>query len=308
MKIFAYGSLLGTFLLACTQEVLIITHNYNSPLFIEWQHRSFKAHLKDKFRFVVFNDANNDKMHDAIAQTCQKLGIECVRVPQIIHDLPYLPRFEGDNFHRPNIRHCNALQYSMNKLGFFHDGIVFIIDSDMFMSRSMSISQLMENTDIVAVLRSGGEKVLYLWAGFMILNMKRIPNKQSLIFNCGPYEDEVVDSGGYTANYLRLYPKLQIKGADEIFSWQIFCPDRFAGSRPRPDIQAPVQEKISSLAQRGFNEQEINFILKKPDTIHFVCDKTFLHFRAGTNYDNQADAYMKNKMTMINEFLLSTIR
>ena len=38
------------------QKILIITHNYNRPDFIEIQSATFKKFLQDDYEYVVFND------------------------------------------------------------------------------------------------------------------------------------------------------------------------------------------------------------------------------------------------------------
>lgn len=294
-----------TTLSTLSNKVLIITHSFNNPLFIEWQDKCFKRFLKDPYTFVVFNDAANPTLESEINITCNRLKIPCIRVPQVIHELPYLPRFKGDDFNRPNIRHCNGLQFSMNKIGFFHPGPVFIIDSDMFLIRPISIIKEVEDYHVVAALRSGGKNA-YFWAGFTILNMPTLPSPQMLNFNCGPFEGESLDSGGYTTLYMKTFPHLKLKNVDEIFSYSIFCPDRFGKYDPK-EVNKPDAEKIPILKARGFNDLEIQFILQRPDTIQFLFNNSVLHFRAGSNYDNQSNDYMKNKMTMINNFLNTVI-
>ena len=64
------------FSLSATDKVLIITHVYNRPDFIEIHAESFKAFLKDDYEYIVFNDAPNDDMHrDRLNKHAPALGI-----------------------------------------------------------------------------------------------------------------------------------------------------------------------------------------------------------------------------------------
>lgn len=69
------------------QKILIITHNFNRPDFIEIQHATFKKFLQDDYEYVVFNDATDSTLVQQINNICNKLQIEWIRVPlcQDIH-------------------------------------------------------------------------------------------------------------------------------------------------------------------------------------------------------------------------------
>lgn len=287
-------------------EVLIITHHYNRPDFIEIQHKTFKHFLKDDYRLVIFNDASEQNMVNQINDTCSKLGIECIRIEQEIHTRPYLPREPNDRLHSPNIRHANVVQYSFDTLAFDHQGIVLLLDSDMFLIRPLNITELMKDCDIRAVMR-GAEKIDYIWPGFSIFNMNKLPNKKTLNFNFGLIDGKRVDSGGYTYFYLKDNPSVKIKIVDELWSYQLFCQDRFVPAHVL-NIDTPYDQQIKQLLLLGFNDKEIKFLQKKPDTIEFLLDKHFLHYRCGTNYDKQSEMYNVKKMHLINEFLLDILK
>lgn len=282
-------------------KVLIITHSYNRPDFIEIQNKTFKFFLQDDYEFIVFSDAPDENMNKAIIDTCNKCNIQCIRIPQEIHKKPYLPREPGDPLNRPNIRHANCVQYSMDTLGFDHDGPVMVLDSDMFLVRPLNISQEIEGWDIVSIIRGADNNVTYLWPGLMILVMNKLPNKRTLNFNCGKAGGANVDSGGYSYYYLKNNPSLKIKALDEFWSWQLFCPDRHASHRV--DKTTPISQQILKLKEMNFNDTEISFLQKKPDTISFLFGHHILHYRAGTNYDNLTMYQEQMKTKLINEFI-----
>src|SRR5579872_6833786 len=105
-----------------SNKVLIMTYVHSRPDFIELHHKTFKAFLKDDYEYVVFNDAPNSSMSLAMEQTCARLGIRCFRVP------PHHPSRET-----ASSRHVDGIHFSLNTIGFNHNGIVAIIDADMFL-------------------------------------------------------------------------------------------------------------------------------------------------------------------------------
>lgn len=284
-----------------SDKVLIITHQFNRPDLIGIQHKTFQHFLKDEYEFVVFNDANNENMATQITNACICCNIRCIRVPQEIHTRPYLPREPRDPLHRPNIRHANCIQYSMDILGFDHNGIVVIIDSDMFLIRPLHITAYMQNKDIASLIKGSINNVIYLCPALSFFNMNTLPDKNSLNFNCGTANGASVDSGGWTYYYLKNHPNIKIEYLDSIWSYNLFCSHNIE-SRP-VDNSTPREIKINTYRQLGFNDKEINFFLQQPDTFEIYFDKHFLHYRAATNYNNLSQNFHHLKLKIFNEFL-----
>ncbi len=285
------------------EKILIITHAYNRPDFIEIQHKTFQKFLADDHEFVVFNDAPMHDMAMQIENTCQKNGVQCIRIPQEIHTRPYLPRPDNDPLRgRTAIRHANVIQYSLDTLGFDHQGIVLIIDSDMFLVRPLNISHSMRDNDILAATRGADKNVHYLWPGLCFLHMDRLPDKRTMNFNCGFVNDNVVvDSGGWTYYYLRKHPTLRVVDLDTIWSYKIGLGNY--------DINVPVDHSASDRKKRkkytkmGFNKIEIQFLLKKPDTFEFLFNKCFFHYHNGSNHRHLPQNYIEHKNRLFMEYI-----
>lgn len=261
-------------------DVLIITHSYSRPDFIELQATTFKHFLKDPYEFVVFNDADNEHMCQQINAMCDRLAIKCIRVPQQIHTQPYLPRETGPYFNNHNCRHVDCVQYSMDVLGFDHPGIVFLIDSDIFLLRPLCVEMYMENKDVVAYVNKPAHNAFYFSPAFCMLNMPRLPDKKSLNFNCGKVDgNKIVDSGGYTHYYWRTHPDLTVEALTPLYSHQLYLADTHVHIPLNTSIS--ITDKIASYKQVGFNEHEIKFLLKKPDTFEFYLAPYFIQFRGG---------------------------
>ncbi len=227
-------------------------------------------------------------------------------MPQEIHDRPYHKRWPGEPYHRPNIRHANAIQYSLDTIGFGHNGIVFIIDSDMFPVRPFSITEYMKDADAAGVFRGFRPGGSYIWPGICFLNMATLPNKRDINFNCGVIDKNSVDVGGYTYCYFRDNPSVRKKNINEISSHQLFCPHTGV-----PDhickLDTPIEQQIQKLQELGFNEKEIYFLQRKPHTIHFNLDNIFFHHGAGTNYENYPAQHVETKRMLIFDFLESVL-
>lgn len=283
---FRYTALLSLLLAFSSMQakVLMITHSYNRPDFIEVQCKTFKKFLKDEYEFVVFNDAKDRTLANQIKQTCEKLELRCIRIPQEIHDRPYLKRLPGEQKHAPAVRNCNVVMYSLDQLGFEHDGIVGIIDSDMFLVRDFSVESFMRNYDIAGIPQHNGHRK-YVWIGLAFMDMSSMPDKRAINFNCGKIDGVAVDAGGYTAHYINSHPDLRIN----------FFSGFHAGSI-KTDDHAWLEQHIE-------DQKMISFLLNQPSNIELFLDQCFLHYRSGTNWDHKSPNYHARKTALLNEFI-----
>jgi len=302
-KIFALSLLLITFQISFTEKILIITYAYNRPDFIEIQHRTFQKFLTDDYKFIVFNDASAEDMAMQIEDTCQKNGVPCIRIPQEIHTQPYLPRPINDPLKgHVAIRNANVVQYSLDTIGFDHQGIVLIVDSDIFLVRPLHISDYMKDKNILAVMRGAEKNVRYFWPGLCFLHMDKLPDKRSINFNCSlVYNDVIVDAGGWTHYYLQKHPALQITELDTIWSHKIGL-GNFEINEPI-DHSASNRKKRKKYKKIGFNKKEIRYLLKKPDTFEFLFNKCFFHYHGGSNHRSQSQHYIAHKNRLFKEYI-----
>ena len=221
-------------------KIYLFTYAYNQPDFIEIQYKTFKKFLKDDYEFIVFNDASEAEMASQIVAMCQKYDIRCIPIPQEIHEIPYLDRPKESNlakYNWPNVRNCNVVQYSLDMIGIYHDDIVALFDSDLFLIKEFSIRAFMKKNNIAAVMRPcydqwwkhtcnefhpGIEPFNYMWIGLAFLNMPLLEDRAAINFNCGFVHDTIkVDSGGYTHYYLDK-TKVESKGII-VFPWTSYC-------------------------------------------------------------------------------------
>jgi len=261
-------------------KILIITHTYNRPDFIEIQHKTFQKFLKDEYEFVVFNDARDDTTRDQINETCSKLGLGCIRISQSVHDAPYLKRASWEDYNHPCIRCANVVQYSLDILGFDHDDIVVIIDSDMFLIRPFSVVDFMNNCDMAGV-RQSRSYIEYFWNGLVFFNMPTLQERRSISFNCSSINGIGLDVGGETYHYFQSHPDLKLKHIDCMYL-----------------------KETHEISPRERSDPNLLFLLdQKPNNIEFLIDYSFFHYRGGGNWDHKSKEYHSQKTTILNTFI-----
>ncbi len=294
-------------LVRADEPLLIITHAFNRPDFIPLQAKCFKKFIQDDYRFVVFSDANNEAMAKNIEDACISCKVEHIRVPQEIHTRPYLPRQGSGNLNIANIRHADCVQYSLDILGFDHQGYVLVLDSDMFFIRPVSFNKYMEDCEVLCMEGHVAPGLIhYICPAFMVLAMQRLPEKRSLNFNCGKVKGYNVDSGGYSHYYLHKYIRelnvIRSKPVDILLPRQLFLADQFAPVH-LANVDAPRDVKIQKYKELGFNEKEISFFLKRPYSMITLLDNQVLHYQAGSNYNNKSAEEVKNKTQILVDFI-----
>lgn len=266
-------------------KVLIITHHYNRPDFIKIQYETFKKFLKDEYEFVVFNDSDRNKdMSKKIQETCRSLNIKCITISQSLHDRPYQQRWPGETYNDPSVRHTNGIKYSLDILGFDFNGVVMLIDSDMFLVKNFSVEEFMHDLDIAA-LPQRNKHVNYIWPGLVFMNMNTMPNKKTINFNCGRAEDVGLDTGGHTYYYLKNNPELRIK----------YLGNYYSGSNELDPAILKEQYKI--------DDYGIKLLLQQPHDVEFLIDGHFFHYRCGSNWNNWGPQYIAHKTRLFEAYI-----
>jgi hypothetical protein len=172
------------------------------------------------------------------------------------------------------------VQYSLDTLGFDHQGIVAIIDSDMFLIRPFSIEQYMRGYDLAGYPQSR-KHIEYIWNGIVFFDMQTLPDRKTINFNCGPIDGIGLDVGGQTYRYFQSHPNLRLKFMDGMY--------------------LKLDHQIS---QREASDPNLYFLLNKnPNNIEFFLDYSFFHYRGGGNWDHKSSDYHDKKTSILNEFI-----
>lgn len=279
-------------------KILIITCTFNRPDFIALQDKTFKHLLEDEYEFVIFDDARDSAISAETKKVCQQLNLRYFRVPQAIHcsrDAKHsghknrngIPLYIDVHRDNPNNRCADSLQYAWDTLGVNYDGIVFLIDSDMFLTRKFSITKLMQDYDIYGCPQSRGH-VNYLWNGLIFLNNPYLPHKQTISFDCGTVDGQGTDVGGQLYCYFKENPNLRIGHYGNCHTTLL----------PKNHVD---------LRHDGYTPLEIDFILNNPHRMEFHVKNHFLHYCGGGNWDNKSQASHREKTQQLERFINAII-
>lgn len=271
--------------------------------------------MVDDFEYVVFNDASKEPVGTQIDDMCNKLGIRCIRVPQT--NRAVVPKH---TFPQACTRHAQAFQYSMEALGFDHDDILMIVDSDMFLIKNFSPRSFLEGYDIAgAAWRL--DPVVYLWPGLILLRMNVLPDKRTMQFFPGRIKEKSVDTGGYFYYYLEAHPDLKVLFFQEgrLFvdrNWGLYrsqpssSGQRYQSGHPiclecKKKNARTCSHTIALLKEWNFDQRIIDsFINKKfPTNTEFMLNDTFFHYREGSGYLNRAANYYQVKYDQTKDFI-----
>lgn len=279
---------------ALESKVLIISHSFNRPDFIELHAKTFKKFLQDDYEHVVFNDASNSSMKKEIKNTCKRLGIKCFRVPQELHAVP------GRN--SPGHRHMDGIQYALNKIGYDFNGIVALIDSDMFLLEPFSIEKYLDGYAVAGELQERKDHrivVQYLSPAIAFMDMRLLPNKRTLSFEGGYIEGLPCDVGGHTYFYLKNNPsaKPKLVNAFHVGAMKILAPCSLCSNMS-------CSLCVQRLQALHCNKCVIDFIQACPDDIEFFLDSKFLHYRSGSNWNNKPAEYHQAKTRALNKLIM----
>ncbi len=261
-----------------TDKILIITHSFNRPDFIAIQDKTFKTFLADSYEFVIFNDGPYEEMAQAIDDTCKQLQLRSIRIPQSIH--------QGRN--HPCERCADVVQYSLQVLGFDYPGIVAIIDSDMFLIKPLTITEFLKEYDLFGTSQYRPEGpnpvVKYIWNGLVFMDMRTLPDKKSMNWDCGRVLGHPVDVGGQMHHYLKNNPQIRFKD---------YC-----------GIQLDaLPRSTQELKNLGYNDLMIWLIQQGLYVMEFHAGDLFLHYHAGGNWNRQPASYHQHKTKILHQFL-----
>jgi hypothetical protein len=187
-------------------KVLFITHAFNRPDFLDLQIKTFNALLEDEYELVVFNDAADSHMENQINTKCDELGLRHFRVPQHLHARP--GRYSAGH------RHMDGIQFAFDTIGYDYNGLVVLIDSDMFLVKRFSVEKYMHDIELAGHLhgRSGnGIEVRYIAPTLALMNMGLLPDKKTLSFEGGYIHSLACDVGAHTYYYMQKHPALKTK-------------------------------------------------------------------------------------------------
>ena len=297
-KILSFLGLI-TFTFIMCEKVRIFTPVYNRPDFIEIQKRTLDAFLEDEYELIVFNDASNAHMCAEIEGMCKKLNLECFRIPQSLHT--------KRGHHSPGHRHMDGIKFALDTVGYNYNGIVAILDSDMFLIEPFSITKYLKGYGIAGTREGRSNNIRsvhHLSPLLVFMDMANLPNKHTLSFEGGNVEGLNCDVGGHTYYYLTNNPTVKIKWFEHLhigaFIQHLKC---------KKCNNMSCSTCIQELVKRNYKDEIIKFIHACPTDpmssldLEFCLGTTFLHYRSGSNWRHMSSQYHQIKTNALNNLL-----
>ena len=204
--------------------IKIFTFVSNRPDFIDLQMESFRKNLKEAFEFVVFNNAklSGDPAYTAINDRCRAVGatsIDIERDPELV-DVCQKQEFTCSVFNPSgvysiaNVAHAYALCWAWKNVISKEKGAIAIFDSDVFLIQPVKLTDTLYPHQMVNVpdgrTHSDGRVFHYMWPTFVLADMARLPDPETLNWWCGRIDGVPVDVGGQTYRYFQAHPDLDV--------------------------------------------------------------------------------------------------
>lgn len=269
-------------------KLLIMTYQCSYPEFFELQCKALKAFCEDEYDFVMFDDAKNPEYSKAYKKLCQKHGATYYRIDPQIHRYAYQKREPEESFNHPAVRNCNVVEYSLRKIGRNHNDLVFLLDGDLVPVKNFSMREWMDGVDLMGIEQSSQTNARfnnvahYIWIGFVVLDMRTLPEKSLLNFNCGRANGVSVDAGGHMHYYLKKYKKtIRFK---RVFTSILHEKDCRKHDHLKP---------FSSLAMWNIEQ---------------LMNGHFLHFRSGSKWDPKSEKYYETKLNKFQSVIEQRIK
>lgn len=257
--------------------IKIYTFGSHRADFIGLQMHSFRKHLREEFEFIVFNNSqfgwSGRESYGAIHEQGRQLGIPVIDVQK---DQDLINRSQAIEFactlfnpqgqySNANVAHAYALRWAWENYISKERCPIALFDSDVFLIQPTKLTDTL-NPHQLANIPDGkphpdGRAFMYMWPTFVLADLARMPQPETLNWWCGRIEGVPVDVGGQTYHYFQAHPELDIYHIPRAHS-------------PNED-SCPVHPA-------DYDE----FYLK---------DATVLHYRSGSNWNHQTPDYHAKK-------------
>ena len=267
--------LIYIFFITTQSKIRLISFAYDRPELIPYFYNCLRKNLLDDFEIYIFNDASEDKYEKEIQCECNKLKINCIRVPQSIHKRKEI-----------TYRVTDVIRYALQNYGYKHNDIIGLLDGDIFLIDKLNMREMLLKYDIVASMcHDGLTNWDFFWPGMIFFNPVNLPNLKDLFFGTLTILNGNVVSG-YTNEVLakNIFPEIKFHILDA-GSGSYF----YVKNNPILNIKkAPifsiyeVMQFLHSNQTSGITNYLISFIenydVEKLYPIQFTLDYKFLYY------------------------------
>lgn len=206
-------------------KVKIYTYSHNRPDLIAHQYESMKKYIKDDFEFIVFNNeipggdpgsGYSEERKEEIFKVCKDLNLKCIMV-ELEKEFEVLNgvRHVIDNHYTGGSEACGyAFNWGWKRYASKDEGIVVLIDSDMFFIKEICFNDIVKNTNFCFVpsyrqydqyknsVERGTFAYSYAWNGFVIALPSKMPSPEEINWGVGYVKNIFGDVGVHTFYYL----------------------------------------------------------------------------------------------------------
>ena len=261
--------------------IRIYTFSTNRPDFIGLQLESFRKNLREDFEYIVFNNARHDITGGADYDGIHRMGKELgVRVIDIERDTDLVARCQAiepggpvlapsGQYANANVAHAYALRWAWDNYISKETGPIAIFDSDVFLIQPVKLTDALQD-HVMANISDGKPRpnepdrpILYMWPTFMLADMGKLPDKETLNWWCGRIDGVPVDVGGQTYHYFQSHldlPILNVRRLNAYYLDSSSCP-----------VNPPNYDEF------------------------YLGDAIILHYRSGSDWDHRGPDYHHKK-------------
>lgn len=288
----------------------IITCVVNNPIFIEIQYYTLKKYFKGDYEFIVFNDAkdfpdftnsNDITIKEKIIETCNKLNIQCINIPNAKHKLN----------RNSNIRVADSMNFILEYQKKNPDKYL-LIDSDMFLVDYFDINKYIQYDCAIVLQSRNNFRTNYFWNGFYYFDMTKMKDLELLDWNCvDPTTEfkEGCDTGGCTQKWLSIQMQNKNMPNTNEIRWtnNSFHTDNIYFIKHLWSCTWSMEELPNSILEN--NKKLIDFLQKdvRNKNGKFFCemyDNVFLHYRAGGNWNGEGMKFHHQLSQLLKECLV----
>lgn len=238
--------------------IKLFTFAFNDPDFLKWQFFSFRKFLKDPHELICINNAIDALTREQIQRQAAELGVKSYVV-------------EGQDHSLHGVSHQRAMNWAWQQFASKHDGICIYLDHDMFLIQEISFADGM-TTPIYGLPQSRGH-IQYPHPGFLVMDLPKLPHKETMDFYGGNIDGHNVDSGGQLYRYLKAHPDIQV-------TWLPLIDIVYENS----NLHILPEE-----ARRGYDER-YNFQIVSDFMFHFRIGSNWIHLSKGAQAQRKRQA------------------
>lgn len=282
----------------------VCTVSTGDLLFLELQLKSLRKYMTEDYEFIVFNacvrrpdfsNNGNEKAFYELQNFCFSNHITFLNLIEEEKQTDY------DNlYYSPSNRHGFVLERVMEYMKQNPDEY-FMIDSDMFLIDYLDMKKYRGSNSAIVLQQRGDTK--YFWGNLFYFNIPKMKNLELLKdFKAGIFNNVICDDCGDTYRWVHSHPNIPESNDirnneyDKYNTEDIkFIKHLISCTWDRTDFPSNLDEKIMKYCEEDIRNVDNKCFCE-------IYDKTFLHYRAGSNWTGfhmNIHTEMKNRLKSI---------